>query len=326
MAGRPRARANIVNNNDLMNNEEIINEHVTLLRLIPLLGDEISSLQWLAKHRLITNAVVCMHCNEAATLNAFAQGQDKWRWRCNRDNFTQSVRHKSFFSNSHLSLKHLILLLYFWAYDTPQTIIMHELSIGDWHTVVDWINFIREVCEQFLEDNPIELGGIDEDGYPIIVEIDETKYFHRKYQRGLWKEGHWVFGAIERDSGRCLMQEVADRKAETLNPIISRWILPGSRIVSDGWRAYGTLANINGGVYAHDIIVHERHFVDPDNPNIHTQTIESTWMRAKRKLRRQHGTSRELFPSYLCEFLWRNRVHEKHFGNILIAIHSMYDV
>jgi methyl-accepting chemotaxis protein len=38
-----------------------------------------------------------------------------------------------------------------------------------------------------------------------------------------------------------------------------------------------------------------------------TQTIENVWMRAKRKLKRQFGTSRDLFRSYIHEFIWRNK-------------------
>ena len=36
----------------------------------------------------------------------------------------------------------------------------------------------------------------------------------------------------------------------------------------------------------HSVIVHERNFVDPIEPGVHTQLIENTWMRAKQKLRR----------------------------------------
>lgn len=38
--------------------------------------------------------------------------------------------------------------------------------------------------------NDVELGEFDVSGDPIVVEIDESKYFHRKYHRGLWTEGH----------------------------------------------------------------------------------------------------------------------------------------
>ena len=75
------------------------------------------------------------------------------------------------------------------------------------------------------------LGGTDANGEPIVVEIDETKYFHRKYHRGHWRQGHWVFGAIERASGRCLMVEVPDRQRDTLQAIIRQWIVPGKRVM-----------------------------------------------------------------------------------------------
>ena len=44
-------------------------------------------------------------------------------------------------------------------------------------------------------------------------------------------------------------------------------------------------------------------FVDHDEPDTHTQNVENMWMRAKRKIRRQFGTVRELF---LHEFMWCN--------------------
>ena len=39
-----------------------------------------------------------------------------------------------------------------------------KFSVGKKQTVVDWCNFIREVCEQHLEANPQELGGNGEGG------------------------------------------------------------------------------------------------------------------------------------------------------------------
>ena len=38
---------------------------------------------------------------------------------------------------------------------------------------------------------PPRLGGLDPVTMePIVVEVDETKYFQRKYARGQWHEGH----------------------------------------------------------------------------------------------------------------------------------------
>ena len=50
--------------------------------------------------------------------------------------------------------------------------------------------------------------GFDNNGESIIVEVEESKYFHRKYHEGQWYEGHWVFGAIERVSKKCFLVEV----------------------------------------------------------------------------------------------------------------------
>ena len=77
------------------------------------------------------------------------------------------------------------------------------------------------------------------------------------------------------------------------------WLVPGTHIMSDGWPAYHSLDQINGGVYLHDVVIHEQSFVDPLYTEIHTQNVENMWMRANRKLRRQIGTPRPLFIIYL---------------------------
>ena len=91
----------------------------------------------------------------------------------------------------------------------------------------------------------------------------------------------------------------------TLEPIIEPWLLPGTHIITDGWAAYNHLDALNNGVYLHDTVIHEHYFVDPVHGWLHTNTIEGKWMHAKEKVRVQHGTSRELFPSYLDEYMYR---------------------
>ena len=116
---------------------------------------------------------------------------------------------------------------------------------------------------------------MNEDGTSVVVEIDKTKFFHRKYHRGQWRPGHWVFGGIERGSGKCFLVEVPDRRAVTLKEAIVQYILPGTHIISDGWAAYAQIENINHGIYRHDVIVHHEHFVNPNDDAIHTQNVET---------------------------------------------------
>ena len=87
-----------------------------------------------------------------------------------------------------------------------------------------------------------------------------------------------VFAAIEWDSGLC-MQVVPDRTVQTLVPIIQQWCLPGTHIISDGWAAYKNLAQLKGGgVYLHDVVVHQQNFVDHLHPELHTKNSENLWM------------------------------------------------
>ena len=155
----------------------------------------------------------------------------------------------------------------------------------------------------------------------------ETKYFHRKYHRGQWHPGHRGFGGVERGSRKCFAVEVPDRRADTLEALILQHVLPGTHIVSDGWRAYGNLANIGNGIYTNSVINHSENFVDPVENDVHTQSIEGFWMYAKRKLRRQHGTSEVLFASYIHEFMWRWTTHETNaFSALIMSIWDDYAV
>ena len=62
-----------------------------------------------------------------------------------------------------------------------------------------------------------------------------------KYHRGKRVEGKWVFGGVERDTGKCFLEPVENRTAQTLMTLIEEWILPGSIIISDCWKSYSTI-------------------------------------------------------------------------------------
>ena len=101
------------------------------------------------------------------------------------------------------------------------------------------------------------------------------------------------------------MEIVSTRDTATLLPIIQSHTAPGTIIRSDQWKAYNSVNTIPA-VASHRIINHSLHFVDPAT-GVHTQTVESYWNRVKTKLKRMKGCDGNQLPSYLDEFMWRER-------------------
>ena len=117
----------------------------------------------------------------------------------------------------------------------------------------------------------------------------------------------WVFGMVDTSVTPSLgyMELVTDRQAATLLPIIQAHVATGTIIHSDEWRAYSRVAALPP-VASHGTVNHSVNFVDPGT-GVHTQNIESYWNKAKMKLKRMKGCHAEQLPSYLDEFMWRER-------------------
>ena len=116
-----------------------------------------------------------------------------------------------------------------------------------------------------------------------------------------------MFGLVDTTSQPALgvMRVVSRRGAATLLPIIQQIVRPGTHIYSDEWRAYSRV-NTMPSVASHGVVNHSIYFVDPVT-GIHTQNAESYWNRVKTKLKRMRGCHEHQLPSYLDEFMWRER-------------------
>lgn len=79
----------------------------------------------------------------------------------------------------------------------------------------------------------------------------------------------------------------------------------GTVIWSDMWAAYNGVGQLPG-VAQHDTVNHSVEFIDRQT-GVHTQNIESYWNRVKIKLKRMRGCHSTQLPSYLDEFMWRER-------------------
>ena len=141
-------------------------------------------------------------------------------------------------------------------------------------------------------------------GPGVIVEIDEAKFGRRKYNRGRRIEGQWVFRGFDCTTKNVFLVPVPSRDAPTFLGVIRKGKHPGSVVVSDCWSAYNTLEEEG---FQHLSVNHSLNFVNPTDPEAHTQTIERTWSDVRGGLPR-YGRRTEHFVEYLAEFLFKRRL------------------
>ncbi|KAG0435961.1 hypothetical protein DMUE_4456 [Dictyocoela muelleri] len=102
---------------------------------------------------------------------------------------------------------------------------------------------------QYFYNGKFRIGG----PY-IIVEIDESNFGKRKYNRGRLVEGVWVSGAVERLGRRQIfLYAIEKRDAEGLNSVITSSIKRDYHIYSDMWRGYSKLKDLS---YKHSTVNH----------------------------------------------------------------------
>ncbi|GFS82309.1 transposable element Tcb1 transposase [Trichonephila clavipes] len=76
--------------------------------------------------------------------------------------------------------------------------------------MADWRQFVHEVILDYVEENSKQI------------------------------ERQWVFGGVERGTGKMFLVAVHGRTKETLIGLIQEWIKPGTTINSDCWKSYKT--------------------------------------------------------------------------------------
>ena len=159
-----------------------------------------------------------------------------------------------------------------------------------------------------------QIGGND-----VVVQIDESHIFTRKYHRGrdLVSEQFWTFGGID-DDGNIFLERILDRKSETLTEVLQRRVKPGSIILSDQWSGYSLV----GDFFLHFQVNHSENFVNPVT-GVDTQRIEATWSVLKRLLRKKGVRKCENLDFYLAEFIFRMKNKPTPFGSFLSLIKNI---
>ena len=262
------------------------------------------------KYKIFPRVSTCQKCQSECKVTRNTKDwhknkyKDSFHYQCNvHSSHTQSIRNGTIYQKSQLPLSTHLRILYKYYYGIPVSTAAKQLkNLVSRQRIIEYYKKYRSCLghqvQNYYFENENRLGR------NAVLEIDESKFNAKpKHRRGgrLGEPDHWVFGLVERGTGRCFMITVEDRSSATLIPIIRRIAAPGATIVSDQWRGYLSLGDEG---FVHVTVNHSVQFVDPLTGE-HSNTIESLWARSKSKIKYMNGIQRQWAQSYLNEFMFR---------------------
>ncbi len=203
------------------------------------------------------------------------------RYWCGKCRLKFSLKSCLVFKGSKLSFTVLWRLLecYLTPISISQAVNMCNLSEP---TVRRWYRKFADL----LPEDTLQLSG--------IVEVDEAFIGRQKY-----KNQTIVIGAIERKTGRIILQVIPSREQGETDRFILRTIKQHSMVYTDSLSSYQNLTEFFG--YGHETVNHSMGRFGLTN------RIENTWMRFRAYIRKTVARAwKEHLPRLLKEFTARN--------------------
>ena len=116
----------IVQPREVMTMAAVRAERWTVVTLAQHLTMNWDVLVWAARRGLVRHFTQCPQ----QQCQVHGKSKDGYRWRCPRCRHQTTVRKGSWFGHSHLDMRSIICLLYWWNMDTPQDHVIDELGIS----------------------------------------------------------------------------------------------------------------------------------------------------------------------------------------------------
>jgi IS1 family transposase len=253
-----------------------------------------SDLEWLIEHKLVSEEKECPLCSQPMKLQI-----SRKTYRCNKRTcrIEESVFKGTFFFNSHLSVRTIMLLFYGIVYGMSSEMLEREVGVSN-ITVASFKKLFRQLIQTLFEyRNDSWIGG-----YGRIVQIDEMVVGKRKYNVGRMpatNNQRWFIGGIDTVSNEVFYTFIENRNRNTLYNAIMSHVRLGSIIHTDSWSGYNKIDQ----TFEHHTVNHSTNFVEN---GIHTQNIEAI-NGAVRRLLRKNGTNSGNKDLQFVEYMWRKK-------------------
>jgi len=164
MAGRPQTP--VTNTNNVMQ-RNLLDVFDCIRRTLYSAMD--NRLEWLAEHRIIRNNNDCVRCQRPMNLAHRSESPDGYSWLCNNCHTRTSIRTGSFFANCVLSTEMIVVMLFYWVYEVKSKHVMLFEELVSWDTIVNYNNYFRLECHNWILNQPQQFGGFDANGQPTTL-------------------------------------------------------------------------------------------------------------------------------------------------------------
>lgn len=208
-----------------------------------------------------------------------------------------------------------MIIFYFTVNETNIENLKRKTGIKCVHTIVDWLNFCRDICTQYFLLHPIILGGEGS-----VVEVDEAVLVKRKYNVGRAIRETWCFCMYDVNMKFGVVYVIENKNANVIYPLIQRHVLIGTSIHSDSARVYMNLPSIGYPVLS---VNHSIGQFKNYETGATTNHVEAFWQRVKHWSKMRIGTHRTTLESHLHEFMWRQ--FKKDFLQFVQDIKEQYE-
>lgn len=227
--------------------------------------------------------------------------------RCSKKNcrkYDYILKNKIFAKNN-VEFEVKLKIIYMWSQNIKKKNICEILNISK-----TTVNRVLYLFYQILERNK-DLFCFKIGGENLIVEIDESKFGKRKYNRGHSVDGVWVLGFVERSPARRIILVPVDvRNANTLTELIKTYVQKKSILYTDCWKGYSKVKEF----YLHFTVNHSIEFVNNEN-GVHTNTIEGNWGAIKKTVPNRCKSKTKINP-YLNLFMLKRNLRN-YFDSII---------
>ena len=297
---------------------------VPQLASLPYMHSDEQCLEFLLHGNAVEAAIVsdepkCLVCNKPMTNVCTPTLR-----RCTRCRRKRSVFKGTFFANAKIDPHTLMNFAYDWLNHATFTQLLDKYGMSP-STVTQWISFLQQLIAADLELLPPEermIGGTAENGTPVEVQVDESKFGKRMYNVGHAVGGVWVIGGVEHgtDGRRMFAVSVENRNAQTIKALMERFVRPGTKLTTDLWKGYRPqyMADLN---ITHVTVNHSKNFKDPLSGAC-TNTIEGTWSAMRIHIPRRNRT-RKCIDGALNSFVWRRMFYQNIWTRFLHALRTV---